>query len=123
MPVVNGGMILHPGVRTGPGRIGDIIPQVPGFDGFNRPGLPPFGLRISPFNPTVQRPLLIADHGLHKTQRRPHRVVGVLSGHGIIRLGIPVRIIGREFDACISQFGQLDNPFDIFARYLNPLSP
>ena len=90
-------------VSTSPGGVADLIPQVTRLDGLGH-------LAIGAAN---ERPVGIVLHGLQEGVGHPHRVVRILARDGDIGLGIPVHVIGREFDRGIALLGVLQDAIGV----------
>ena len=88
MPVIDGVVELHARIGTGPGRLGNRIPQIGCAD----------RLGDAPVRPADQIPFLVVQRGAQEIVGHPHRIVGVLAGNGEIRIGIPVDVVGRKGD-------------------------
>ena len=89
VPGVDRVVELDARIGAGPGRVADLVPQIA-----RRHGLGDLAVGAAD-----QLPRGILAHGAQEGVRHPDRVVRVLARHRHIGLGIPVRVIGRKFDA------------------------
>ena len=92
VPGVDRVVELDAGVGTGPGGMTDLIPQLSCLDGFGH-------LSVGTAD---QAPVGVIPDRLQEGIGDAHRVVRILARNGDIGLGIPVGVIGGEFDAGIA---------------------
>jgi len=103
MPLVDGGVVLQAGIGAGPGRLGDLFPQIPGLERF-------MNLAVDAAD---QVPLAALQHALEEVVGDPHRVVGVLARDGEISLAVPIGVVGLEIDLGEALLGELDDALDV----------
>ena len=106
VPRVYGVVELDTRISTGPCRVSNLFPQIARFDGLGNGAV--FAVD--------QVPIRIILNRLKEGIGHADRVVGVLTRHRRIGLGIPVGVIGREFDAGVALFCVVQNAFDIGFR-------
>ena len=110
MPIVDGGVELHPRISRVPSRFGDAVPQAA------RAHL----LGDLAGGPLGQRPLMVGFDGAQEGVGDAHRVVGILTGDGRIGFRFPVEVERREFDVAIALARELDNALDVVLGQLDP---
>ena len=103
MPGVDGVVELDAGVGTGPGGMADLIPETARLERLCHLAVAPGG----------QMPVAIGFDCLEEGIRDADRVVGVLARDAGIGLGIPVGIVGREFDAVEALAGIVQHALDV----------
>ena len=113
MPVVDGGVVLQARIGAGPGRVGDLVPQIPRLDGFG-------DLAVGAPD---QIPVAVVAHGFDKVVGHADGVVRVLSRDRQIGVAVPVGGIGRDRDFGESLARELDDPVDVAVRNHCPPRP
>ena len=97
---------LDAGISAGPGGVADLLPQIAGLDGLGNRAV----------RAADKLPIGVVAHGLQETICHADRVVGVLTRHGQIGVGVPIRVIGREFDGGEALLGILQDALHISFR-------
>ena len=103
VPLVDGGVVLHPRVRAGPGRVGDLVPDLGGGNGLGDPAV---GAA-----PELPVPTLV-EH-VEEAAGDADRVVGVLAGDGEVGLAVPIGVVLGEDDLGHSGGGQMQGLLDV----------
>ena len=103
VPVVYSVVILDTGIGAGPCGVADLLPQVTGADGF----------RHAPGGAVQQFPIGVFFDGVQESVGHPDRVVGVLARDRGIGFGIPVGVIGREFDRGMTLLSIIQHALDV----------
>ncbi len=103
VPLVDGGVVLHTGVRAGPGRVGDLVPE---FLGGHAPGHLLVGA-------AAQLPLAPALEHVEEAIGHADAVIGVLAGDGEIGVAVPVRVVLGEDELGDALGRELHRPLDI----------
>ncbi len=103
VPVVHRVVVLDPRIGAGPCGMADLIPKIAGPDGFHHTVL----------GAADQFPIGVLFHCLEEGIGDPDRVVGVLTRNRIVRLRVPIGVIGREFDAGVALFGIVQHALDV----------
>ena len=110
VPIVDGGVELQARIGRSPGGATDLFPKVPGPHPF---------LDLSIGAPD-QVPFAVLEHFFEESVVDPDRVVGILSRHGQIGLGIPIGVVFGKLDFGISLAGELDHPLHVVFRNHRP---
>ena len=106
VPVIDRVMVLDAWIGAGPCGVTDIFPQIACLD----------RLRDRSVGAADQFPIGVILDGFQESIGDTDRVVRVLARHRCISLGIPVGVIGREFDRPITLLGVVQHTFDIGFR-------
>ena len=106
MPFVDRGVVLDARIGAGPGRVGDLVPQFGGIDGFG-------DLAVGTAD---QVPVLALGNSFQEVIADPDGVVRVLTGDGEVGFAVPVGVVGREVDFGEALLGELDDPLDVVLR-------
>ena len=110
MPGIDRVMVLDAGIRTGPGGMAHLLPQVARLDR-------PCHLAVCA---AEQVPVGVILHRLQERIRDPDRVVGVLARNARISFRIPVGVICRKFDRFVALSRVVKNALDIGLRNGGP---
>ena len=111
VPGIDRVVILHARIGTGPGRMADLIPEVPRLH----------GLRDLAVGAPRQGPVRILAHRTQEGVRHPHRIVRVLARHREIGIAVPVGIVGLERDRGEALLGILQHALDVGLGHLRLL--
>src|SRR6266508_2076296 len=88
MPLIDGGVVLHPRVGAGPGGVGDLVPDL---SGGNARGDLAVGAAL-------ELPVSVLVEYLEEAAGHADRVVRVLPGDGEVGLAVPIGVVLREDD-------------------------
>ena len=113
VPLVDRAVELHARIGAGPGRVGDIVPQVARLDGLGHRSV----------NAVDQVPVASGLHRLDELVGHAHGIVGVLAGNCQVGFRIPVGIEGREIDRGIALAGIFDDLLNIGFRHRSLARP
>ena len=103
VPSVDGVVVLDARIGTSPRRVTNLFPQIAGFDDF-------VDFAVLTIN---EVPVRIHFNGLQKGVRHTDGVVGVLARDRIISFGIPVSVVCREFDRCVTLLCIIQHTLDV----------
>ena len=113
VPVVDGGVVLQPGIGRGPGRVADLLPQIAGLDGLGRLAV----------EPARQRPVAVLLDGAQEVIRHAHGIVGVLARDREVGLRIPIGVEFRQVERGVAHARKLDHAHDHVGRHRNARGP
>ena len=108
VPVVDGGVILDARIGRGPGGVADLLPQVARLQ----------RLRDLAVEAAGQIPVAVVLDRLEELVVHPHRIVGVLPGHGEIGLRLPIGVVAVEIELGIALAGVLYDLLDDAFRHV-----
>ncbi len=106
VPGVDRVVELNARIGTGPCGVTDVLPQIASVD----------GLGDLAIGAAQQLPFGVVFDGLEERIGDAHGVVGVLARHRGVGLGVPIGVIGREFDRGITLFRVIQHPLDVGFR-------
>ena len=110
MPFVDRGVELNAWIRRGPGRDGDLFPQVARLH----------GLRDLTVGAPDQIPVPVLEDRAQIVLRHAHRIVGVLARNREVGGAVPVRVVDRKLDLGIPLAGERDDTLHIVLRDHGP---
>ena len=103
VPRVDRIVVLDAGISTGPSGVADGFPQIARFDCLG-------DFAVSPVD---QVPIRIGLNSLEERISHTNRVVGVLARDRVIGFGVPICVIGREFDAVVALLCVIQHALDV----------
>ena len=103
MPGVDRVVVLDAGICAGPGRVPNGFPQIARLD----------RLGDRAVGAADQLPVVIILDGAEEGIRNANRVVGVLTRDRGIGFAVPIRVVGREFDAGVALLGVVQHALDV----------
>src|SRR5262249_48858005 len=106
VPLVDRGVVLHAGVRAGPGRVSDLVPELLGG---NR-------ARALAVGAPAELPLALAGEHVEERVGHAHAVVGVLPGDRVVGLAVPVGVVLGELELAHALAGQAQHALDVALR-------
>ena len=109
VPLVDGAVVLQTRISTGPGRKGNLIPEVSRL----------YGLKRLARRPCSQIPGLAALNLAEELVGHADGVVGVLTRYRQVSVAVPVGVVGRDFDLGETLPRHFDHAVDVVVWHLN----